>query len=218
MACRPFRFKLMLLLVSSVSRDIHHRRSELPTAPWGLLRCRTELALARLKRGADRECTILMISLDYLPAIKIALGHLVADAGLRFFAALLRNELRDVDLAGRFDGEKIAVLLPESDQAAAAVFAKRLRHKVAETSINVGDNQLLMTFNIGIAAIRGNDTTGSQALMRANQALIQKKLRQIQLRLRRKIAIRERGAMPNKAKWHPVQTKADKSVMPLSHR
>ena len=91
------------------------------------------------------------------------------------FSALLRNELRDVDLAGRFDGEKIAVLLPESDQAAAAVFAKRLRNKVAETSINVGDNQLLMTFNIGIAAILGNDTTGSQALMRANQALIQKK-------------------------------------------
>lgn len=134
-----------------------------------------ELVLARLKRAPNRKDAVLMIRLDHLPAINTVLGRLGADAALRFFSALLRIELRDVDIAGRIDGEKIAILLSESDQAAAAIFAERLRDKVAETSINAGNKCLPMTISIGIAAINSNDTTGRQSLMRAEQALNQVK-------------------------------------------
>ena len=134
-----------------------------------------ELAQARLLRSAERPHSIVMIRLDHFVTINTVLGRLASDAVLRLFSALLRDELRDVDIAARVEGEKFAVLLPETDQAEAEHFAERLRQKVADTSINARNQLLPITVSIGIAEIYVSDNDARQCLRRANQALDQAK-------------------------------------------
>lgn len=134
-----------------------------------------ELAQARMGRSADRQYATVLIQLDHFITINTVLGRLASDAVLRLFSALLRDELRDVDIAARIEGEKFAILLPETDQAAAEIFAKRLRQKVGDTSINAHNQLLPITVSIGIAEIWISDSNPRQCLTRAKQALDQAK-------------------------------------------
>lgn len=130
-----------------------------------------EQALFRMKRGADREVAILMIDLDHFKTISEALGQLAGEAVLRLFSALLRDELRKVDFAGRIGSEKFAVLLPETDRSAAAMFAERLRKKIAGTSIIIDGRQVSITVSIGIASMKVEDESPEQGLRQAERAL-----------------------------------------------
>lgn len=132
-------------------------------------------ALSQIKRDESRQIALLVLDLDHFTAINNALGQLAGDAILRLFSALLCEQLRHADFAGRIGGEKFAVLLGETDQAAAAIFAERLRLKVAATSVSIGEQRVSITVSIGIAAINGTDDTVEQVLQRAEQALFRAK-------------------------------------------
>jgi diguanylate cyclase (GGDEF)-like protein len=54
------------------------------------------------------------------------------------------------DLAGRFGGEEFTILLPETDLAAAAVFAERLRATIANLSLHFDQQSVAITVSIGV--------------------------------------------------------------------
>lgn len=130
-----------------------------------------EQALSRLKRGADQQAAVLVLDLDHFDSINEALGRLAGDAVLRLFSALLRDELRKVDFAGRIGDQKFTVLLPETDRSAASVFAERLRKKVAGMSIRIDERQVSVTVSIGLAVMSVDDNSADQGLRLADQAL-----------------------------------------------
>lgn len=132
-------------------------------------------ALARLKRDVKRQVAVLVLDLDNFATINSTLGQLTGDAILRLFSALLNEQLRNVDFAGRIGGEKFAVLLEDTNQAAAVVFAERLRAKVADTSVAIGQQHVSITVSIGIAAMNAPDESVDQVLLRADQALYRAK-------------------------------------------
>ena len=136
---------------------------------------RQEEALSRLKRGIDQEAAVLMLDIDHFKDINDAFGHPAGDTVLRKFSSLLRDELRQVDIAGRMGGEEFAVLLPEADLVAAAVFAERLRQKVAGTSIMLDTQRVSITVSIGIAVMSADDARPDQVLQRADEALYRAK-------------------------------------------
>lgn len=133
-----------------------------------------EQALSRLKRGIDPEVAILVLELDNFPAISDALGHRASEAVLRLFSALLRDELRKVDFAGRIDGARFAVLLPSS-LAAVQIFVERLRKKLAGMSITIGQRQVSITASMGIATLDVADETASHPFQLAEKAVARAK-------------------------------------------
>jgi len=130
-----------------------------------------EQALSRLKRGIDRDVAVLVIELDHFEVITESLGQLAGDSVLHLFAALLRDELRKVDFAGRIEHQTFAVLLPDADQSAANTFAERLRNKAAGTSIVIDSRQVSITLSIGIDWMRLEDESADQAFLRAEETL-----------------------------------------------
>lgn len=129
-----------------------------------------EQALSRLKRGIDPEVTVLLLELDNFQAVSDTLGHLASDAVLHLFSALLRDELRKVDFAGRIDSERFAVLLP-SGQLAAHVFAERFRKKLSGMSITIGKREVSITVSIGIAALSATDESADEVFVLAEKAM-----------------------------------------------
>ena len=62
-------------------------------------------------------------------------GHPAGDAVLCAFAELLRESVREIDIAGRWGGEEFVLLLPGTDAAGAAQLAERVRAALAERVI-----------------------------------------------------------------------------------
>src|SRR4051795_11661469 len=69
---------------------------------------------------------LLLIDLDGFKGVNDTDGHLAGDAVLKGVADLLREQVRDGDLACRLGGDEFAVLLPRTSRAQATKVAKRI--------------------------------------------------------------------------------------------
>jgi len=119
--------------------------------------------------------SLAMIDLDNFKCINDNYSHAIGDQALRQFALNVRQSLRNVDILGRFGGDELMVIMPETDSAAALVVAERLRAKIEKTQFETDAGPMHLTVSIGIISI--SDETGDLLSMQklADQAMYQAK-------------------------------------------
>jgi diguanylate cyclase (GGDEF)-like protein len=61
------------------------------------------------------------------------------------------ENVRDIDILGRYGGEEFVILLPETDRAAALYVAERLRENVTATPIETDRAAITLTISLGVA-------------------------------------------------------------------
>ena len=126
----------------------------------------------RLQRDIGACAAVLLLDIDHFKRINDEHGHAAGDTVLRQLAELMRDGQRKIDMLGRIGGEEFAILLPGTELDAAAVFAERLRVRVAETPMRLDDGaELRVTVSIGVSSMGGKHPGGDAALIRADQAL-----------------------------------------------
>lgn len=72
--------------------------------------------LKEVKRG-KRTFLLALIDIDYFKKINDVYGHNIGDKLLQWFSNLLRNNLRDVDIIGRYGGDEFIIVLNDTDIA-----------------------------------------------------------------------------------------------------
>jgi diguanylate cyclase (GGDEF)-like protein len=92
---------------------------------------------------------LLLIDLDHFKQVNDQYGHAAGDQVLASVSAALRSVVRDRDFAGRNGGDEFAVLLPDTDIAAALEIAERVRVTIAEVSLPGTD--VPVTVSVGVA-------------------------------------------------------------------
>ena len=123
-------------------------------------------------RRFNHQLALLMIDVDHFKRVNDTHGHAVGDEVLKAFTRVLEGNLRSVDLLGRLGGEEFAVVLPESDAAAAAHTAERLRAAVEGLQFPLEDGSTLkITTSVGIAILAGAGENLDSLLARADTAL-----------------------------------------------
>ena len=90
-----------------------------------------ELELERAKRYGS-GVTLVFFDLDDFKELNDTHGHQAGDRALKQVAQLLREELRQSDLAGRMGGDEFAALLVESSQDTGETFLDRLNVRLGE--------------------------------------------------------------------------------------
>lgn len=139
-------------------------------------RCFDE-TLAQESGRARRSATslaLLMIDIDYFKRYNDHYGHLAGDACLQRVATMLAScTRRPPDLLARYGGEEMAVILPETDSAGAAVVARAMLERLSLEPIAHHDSPFAqVTVSIGIACASGADADSLQSLVqRADAAL-----------------------------------------------
>lgn len=113
---------------------------------------------SRAKRH-DSNLTLLFLDLDNFKQINDTLGHLAGDEVLRKVAELIMAEKRSEDIAARYGGEEITILLPETSKADGWLIGERVRKIIEEADIYFEEKLVKITLSGGLASfpIDAND-------------------------------------------------------------
>jgi two-component system cell cycle response regulator len=76
-----------------------------------------------------------------------------------------------VDLIGRYGGEELIILMPETDRETAMHVAERLRSIVGSKPIKLMDKEIAVTTSIGVATQDEHTLDLETLIARADQAL-----------------------------------------------
>ncbi len=114
--------------------------------------------------------SLAFLDCDNFKRVNDLYGHAAGDDLLRKIALTITRSLREVDIVARLGGDEFAILLPESDQKAAATVLRKLRNGLK----TVGE-QYNVTFSIGLVTyLRGADSV-DQMLNAADKAMYEAK-------------------------------------------
>lgn len=140
------------------------------------IRLKQEVATAKRQ---NKPLCAMMLDVDFFKNVNDTYGHVAGDCVLKNIAFLIKEELREYDIASRYGGEEFSILLPYTRIEEAFAVAQRLRSAVEAASINVQSETeanvtIKITVSIGVYEYCNGDSP--QALYEnADKALYQAK-------------------------------------------
>ena len=130
--------------------------------------------LARAERTGD-PFGVVLLDLDHFKRINDSYGHLAGDAVLHTVAHFLCAGLRASDVACRYGGEELAIIVPGASLVESAALAEQLRAGIAALSISLPgllpDAGLSVTASFGVAAFPEHGIDASSLLRAADDAV-----------------------------------------------
>ena len=142
------------------------------TRRYFLERFQEEMKRSRLK---NIKLSLLMIDVDFFKQFNDHYGHLTGDQILRAIGLIIKENIREIDIAGRFGGEEFTVVLPDTDSAGAQFAAERIRKATDEALIKAYDANIKATVSIGIATFPADGHSAEELIDKSDWALYRAK-------------------------------------------
>lgn len=141
---------------------------------------RIKQEVSSAKRQKRNLCAI-MTDIDYFKNVNDTYGHAAGDLVLKTVSGVIKHQLRDYDIAGRYGGEEFAIILPYTKIEEAQMVAQRLRRAVEKTKIDISkvnadinENLIGVTISLGISEYKSGDNE-KILLQKADKALYKAK-------------------------------------------
>lgn len=128
-------------------------------------------AMAHVRAGG--KYAVLLLDVDHFKSINDLLGHQTGDRVLAQIGRIIAENIRGVDVAGRFGGEEFLVLLRDAQRDRAMQVAERLRNAVECGGLAYADGKAV-TVSVGVAYARSADGA-HDVVERADRALYRAK-------------------------------------------
>jgi diguanylate cyclase (GGDEF)-like protein len=129
-----------------------------------------DAALAHRVGDERAQFACVLADIDHFKRINDRYSHLVGDEVLRRVGALMREVVRDGDVAARYGGEEFALLLDRVDGRQAVEVCERLRQVIAAQPWEQIVGGLAVTISLGVVMRRAGDS-GEALLGRADGCL-----------------------------------------------
>ncbi|MBQ8459949.1 sensor domain-containing diguanylate cyclase [bacterium] len=141
---------------------------------------RIKQEVANAKRQNAPLCGI-MTDIDFFKRVNDTYGHAVGDLVLKTIAKIIRGQLREYDIAGRYGGEEFSILLPFTKMSEAQMVAERLRKTIESKVIDISKvnpesetKEISVTLSLGIYEMKPDDND-EDLLKKADKALYEAK-------------------------------------------
>ena len=131
------------------------------------------------RRNKQPLCCI-MLDVDYFKKINDTYGHSAGDYVLKNVSEIIKNEIREYDIACRYGGEEFLIILPQTNIQEAILVANRLRKVIENTQTNVkkagvkGNTSLKVTVSIGVSGY-DESLTAEELVQKTDKALYEAK-------------------------------------------
>lgn len=127
-------------------------------------------------RRYDRPLCFAMLDLDHFKQVNDRFGHLVGDEALKLVTATVRSRIRAQDAVGRFGGEELAIVMPETRRDDAVRVVDRIRADVRALEMMSAGEIVPLGLSAGVVEWRADELV-SGALTRVDAALYDAKSR-----------------------------------------
>lgn len=116
-------------------------------------------------RNAQQHLSILLLDIDRFKNVNDTYGHLIGDQVIKYVALIIRNSLRNSDIAVRYGGDEILVVLTGTSVDAAVKIAERMRNAIKKlASFTTADNleiTISLSVSVGCTELTRVDTAVS---------------------------------------------------------
>ena len=121
----------------------------------------------------DKPLSLMLIDLDKLKWINDNYGHSTGDKAIILIASVLRNSVRDSDLAARYGGDEFLIALPDTPSDQLDVLADRILEELRNAPISSGGDTFCISCSLGSATYPESVsvTTCRELIELADQAL-----------------------------------------------
>lgn len=167
--------RLTVVQVDEAVAAQHLRHTAEVDALTGALNRRSlDLALTRSFLHGHRHgqpISVLFVDIDHFKSVNDRLGHACGDHCLRALARLLREQLGEEDLFGRYGGEEFLAILPGRQTEMARAIAEQMRVAVETADIRWQEQRVPLTVSIGVSTQLTHESQPQPAVERADKAL-----------------------------------------------
>ena len=118
------------------------------------------------------KASLLLLDLDDFKRVNDQRGHVEGDRTLMKAAAIIRDAVREIDIAARYGGEEFAVLLPDTSRLGAFVVAERIRDRIQK---RFGRKRPPVTVSGGLAIFPEDAGTPADLIVQADAGLYRAK-------------------------------------------
>ena len=123
--------------------------------------------------------SVIMTDIDFFKSVNDTYGHAVGDLVLKTVSDVIRSQLREYDVAGRYGGEEFTILLPSACIKDACMVAERLRKAVERKIIDISkltpeSKNISVTISLGVYQMQAEDEI-SDLIIKADRALYEAK-------------------------------------------
>ncbi|MEQ8757251.1 MAG: PAS domain S-box protein [Coleofasciculus sp. G1-WW12-02] len=124
----------------------------------------------------QRPMGIIMLDIDHFKHFNDTFGHEAGDIVLRELGIFLQRNVRASDIACRYGGEELMLILPDASLADTKQRAEQIRQDVKDLQIEY-HHQLLdaIAISVGVAAFAEHGSTAEELISAADRALYQAK-------------------------------------------
>lgn len=131
--------------------------------------------LSRAQRQ-QTQISVIMLDIDHFKQFNDVYGHDAGDYVLQTIGTLLKQHMRGSDIACRYGGEELILVLPDSTLEAASKHAEEIREAIAQITLS-HNSQLLgsLTASFGVASFPQHGATGNAIMQSADAALYRAK-------------------------------------------
>lgn len=142
---------------------------------------RIDRELKRAERQR-RPLSLVVIDLDRLKWYNDFYGHSHGDILLAHIGKLILDKCRNTDVAFRYGGDELCLLLPDTGPREAYMVAERIRQSAIELQIVIGEDVIIgdeeesrVTMSIGVASFPNDALTGVELFENADSAMYRAK-------------------------------------------
>lgn len=133
--------------------------------------------LATLEKEINRskryqlDVSVLLLDIDKFKNFNDTFGHQAGDYVLRETAQRIIESIRSVDTPGRYGGEEMAVILPQTNIKEAFIVAERIRKAIEGSEYSFKKDKMKVTASIGVSSLHNRDISVEEIIEEADKAL-----------------------------------------------
>ncbi|WP_323814693.1 diguanylate cyclase [Cellvibrio sp. NN19] len=123
----------------------------------------------------EQSSSLIMLDIDHFKKINDKFGHTIGDEAIRGVSRAIKEQVRDLDVAGRYGGEEFGIILTNTNGDGACVFAERLREAIEKLTIFAEGHEINFTVSLGVAELDNEIHDHRAWIEKADHALYKSK-------------------------------------------